>query len=75
MLISDSTGTLLFRNDDTFIDYDTKGFDSKLVEERIGVFLETGESMIKGGTYSWKTRIWDKNSNNQINAEVAIKIK
>ncbi len=75
MFVSDTLGTVLFRNDDIFIDYDTIGFEPKLVEERIGIFLETGEPMIKGKKYLWNTKIWDKNSNSELTAEVDIKIK
>lgn len=75
MIVSDSIGTILFRNDDIFIDYDTIGFEPKLVEDRIGIFLVTGEPMVKGGIYNWKTKIWDKKSDKEINAEVDIKIK
>ncbi len=75
MSVADSTGAILFRNDDLFIDYDTIGFDSALVSERIGIFIETSHPMVKGGVYKWCSKIWDKKGTGEINAEVLIKMK
>lgn len=75
MSVSDSTGAILFKNEDLFIDYDTIGFDSALVSERIGIFIETGHPMVKGGIYKWCSKIWDKKGTGEINAELLIKMK
>ena len=75
MSVADSTGAILYRNDDLFLDYDTIGFDPELVKERIGIFLETSYPMVKGGIYKWNAKIWDKKGNGEINAELLIKIK
>jgi hypothetical protein len=75
MSVADSTGAVLFKNEDLFIDYDTIGFDSALVSERIGIFIETGHPMVKGGIYKWCSKIWDKKGTGEINAELLIKMK
>ena len=75
MSVADSTGAILFRNDDLFIDYDTIGFDSILVSQRIGIFTQTSHPMVKGGTYKWCSKIWDKKGTGEINSELIIKMK
>lgn len=75
MSVIDSTGAILFRNDDLFMDYDTIGFDTILVSDCIGILIETSHPMIKGGTYKWCTKIWDKKGNGEINTELLIKMK
>lgn len=75
MSVIDSTGAILFRNDDLFVDYDTIGFDTALVSERIGIYIETSHPMVKGGSYKWCTKIWDKKGSGEINAELLIKMK
>jgi hypothetical protein len=75
MTLADSTGTVLFQNDDLFLDYDSIGFDPGLVKERVGIYLETSHPMVKGGTYKWKTKIWDKKGSGFIEAEALITMK
>lgn len=75
MTVKDSTGTVLFHNDDLFLDYDSIGFDPVMVKERIGIFLVTSHPMVKGSTYSWSTRIWDKKGNGELKAEALVRIK
>lgn len=75
MSVEDSLGAILFRNDDLFMDYDTIGFDSALVSERIGIFIQTSHPMVKGGVYKWCSKIWDKKGSGEINAELLIKMK
>jgi hypothetical protein len=75
MTVKDSTGAILFHNDDLFLDYDSIGFDPLLVKERVGIFLETSHPMSKGSTYLWSTKIWDKKGNGQLHAEAFVKIR
>jgi len=75
MTLADSTGNILFKNEDLFIDYDTIGFEPNLVKERVGIFLVTGNPMKKGGTYKWTAKIWDKKGNGKIEAIALIIVK
>ncbi len=75
MTVQDSVGTILFHNNDLFLDYDSIGFDPVMVKERVGIFLETSHPMIKGSTYTWSTRIWDKKGDGELKAAALVKMK
>ena len=75
MTLKDSTGAILFQDQDLFLDYDSIGFDPEMVKARVGIFLVTSHPMVKGGTYSWSTKIWDKKGEGEIKTEAIIKIK
>lgn len=75
MTLADSTGNILFQDDDLFLDYDSIGFDPNQVKERVGIFLVTSHPMVKGGTYKWTTKIWDKKSDGTIETNALITIK
>lgn len=75
MSVSDSTGEQLFKNEDLFIDYDTLGFDTLLVKERVGIFLVTSHPMKKNNTYKWDVRIYDKKGKGFIHSEAFITMK
>jgi len=75
LTLADSTGSILFQDEDIFLDYDSIGFDPTLVKERIGIFLETSHPMKKGGTYKWTNIIWDKKGNGTIETQALITVK
>lgn len=75
MSVKDSTGAILFQHDDIFLDYDTIGFDPKMVKDWVGIYLVTSHPMVKGSSYTWNIRIWDKKGAGEIKAETILKLK
>jgi len=59
---------------DLFAAYDSTGV-SPVDAEVITLTLTTGNPMLAGESYIWKTRIWDKNGKGEINTEVKISVK
>jgi hypothetical protein len=75
MEVYDTSGNILFRHDDLFLDFDTIGFDPVDVKRLIGINLETGKPMIPGLPYLWKIKIWDKKGKGVLFCETLIKVK
>lgn len=59
---------------DLFSDYDATGV-SAADAEVVTLTLTTGSPMLAGESYTWKTKIWDKNGKGEINSEVVITVK
>lgn len=75
MEVYDTSGNILFRHDDLFLDFDTIGFDPVDVRRMIGINLETGKPMTAGLSYLWKIKIWDKKGKGELFCETLIKVK
>lgn len=75
MSVVDSSGAVLFQNDDIFLDYDTIGFDPKMVKDWVGIYLVTDHPMKKGSSYTWNIRIWDKKGEGEVKADALLKMK
>jgi len=72
--IIDPSGKKVMDNPDLFTGYDATG----LAKEQAAVItlkLTTGPPLVTGVKYVWKSKIWDKNSKSEINAELEFTIK
>ena len=72
IMVTDSVGEIVFKNDDVFMFIDETGVDYQLVKERLGMILEVGSPMIKGKTYFWENVIWDKKGETKIKTRTRI---
>jgi len=74
MVITDPDGKKVMDEQDLFSSYDQTGA-SKEDASVLSLSLITGEPMVAGVKYLWKSRIWDKNGKGVIEAEVEFMIK
>jgi hypothetical protein len=59
---------------DLFAGYDSTGVTPEQAEV-VTLSLKTGNPMIAGESYTWKSRIWDKKGKGEINSEIEITVK
>jgi hypothetical protein len=74
LMVSDSTGDVIFKLDDVFLGLENEGVEKSLISKRVSMVLETGSPMKKGNIYTWENTIWDKKGNGKITAKTKIRL-
>jgi hypothetical protein len=74
LVVTDSQGKDVLKAPDVFSDYDQTGV-SKEDASVMSLMLIVGPPMVADVKYTWKSKIWDKNGEGTIDAEVEFTIK
>ncbi|MBI5220149.1 MAG: hypothetical protein HY958_14570 [Bacteroidia bacterium] len=72
--VKDTEGNTFLNHKDLYSYYDVCGISPKDIHNRFSVSISLSPPMKPGKYYIWKTRIWDKKSNGEINTEMKFKI-
>lgn len=75
LILTDETGKEIIYHKDLYSYYDVSGIEAADIKSKFSISLNLQTPIKKGGTYTWKSRIWDKKGSGEINTEYTFKIK
>jgi hypothetical protein len=73
MIVTDREGNKIMELPDLFSE-NVSGIDPSLIASQLKLTLAIGKPIEEGRDYNWKVRVWDKNGNGEIMADIPLRI-